>query len=392
MIKRIKKQQIFLGIFFLLFGIFLYWLNTYHISPYKVINSSNLAYEKAKVVEITDSYLEKDSDVDSGYRGTQNLKLEILTGKHQGKLVTSVNTLTRSHNIFAKAGKTLIVCIDETDVTNHVSVYNYSRSTSLYILVFIFLALLVIVGDIKGVKSAISLIFTLACIIFFTVPTIFNGYSPILISIITIIMISAITLLLVDGYTKKTFVAFCGSAGGVICAGIIFMFSSKILHISGYNLEEVEPIFLVSVQTGLQLKYVLFAGVLIAAVGAVLDVAMSIASTLQELYDQNPKISTKQLYRSGLNVGRDMIGTMSNTLILAYAGGSFGTMILMMAYSVNYQQVINMDSLVIEIAQALAGSMGIILTVPIVAWLGSRILTEKSFLNFIRKDKNNCSG
>lgn len=376
MIKKITKQQVILCVFFLLFGAFLYWLNYYHISPYKAINATNLTYEKAKVVKITDSYLELDKNVDSGYRGTQELQLEILTGQHAGNTVTATNTLTKTHNIFAKEGKILIVCIDETNVSYHVSVYNYSRAPVIYMLVFIFLALLVVVGDIKGLKSAVSLIFTFACILFFTVPTIFNGYSPIIISIISIILIASITLLLIDGYTKKTLIAFSGTACGVISAGLIFWLCSYFLHVSGYNIDEIEPILMIEANTGLQIKHILFAGVLIASVGAVLDVAMSIASTLQELYEQNPQITRHQLFRSGLNVGRDMIGTMSNTLILAYAGSSFGTMILTMAYSVNYQQIINMDSVVIEISQALAGSMGIILTVPIVAYFGSRVLTK----------------
>jgi len=172
-------------------------------------------------------------------------------------------------------------------------------------------------------------------------------------------------------------IALIGTAAGVIGAGIAFKFFGYLLNVSGYNLDEVESLFVIQNNTGLQIRDVLFAGVLIAAVGAVVDVAMSIASSLHELKEHNARLNRKQLFKSGMNVGQDLIGTMADTLILAYAGGSFSTMIMYMAYSVNFNQLINMDTLVLEIAQALAGSIGIILTVPAAAYFGAKLLTNE---------------
>ncbi|MFV0393624.1 MAG: YibE/F family protein [Coprobacillaceae bacterium] len=351
--KRIKTYQIILAVFFIVFGGFLYWLNVHHLEGYQPLNSSGVAYEKAEVLEITDSYLEEDENTSSGYRGEQKLKLEIRSGTYKGEIVEATNTLTKSHNILAKEGSELIICIDENNVGYHVSVFNYYKSNTIYFMFLFFALLIVIDGGLKVVKTLICLVFSFSCIIFFTLPLIFNGYSPILIAIITAILIALVSLILLEGLTKKVLIALGGTAAGFIGAGLVFKFFSYLLSVSGYNLDEVETMFIIQNNTGLQIGDVLFAGVLIAAVGAVVDVAMSIASSLHELKEHNNALTTGQLFKSGMNIGQDLIGTMADTLILAYAGGSFSTMILYMAYSVNYNQLINMDTLVLEIAKAL---------------------------------------
>lgn len=375
---KIEKYQIALLLFFLIFAMFAYWLNTYYLSPYSIVTTTNLSYEKARVIEITDEYLEEDSETNSGFRGTQELTLEILTGEHRGEIVTATNYLTRTHNIFAKENIRLTICIDETDIYNHVSIYNYSRESTLYLMIFAFLALIVVVGGVKGLKTTIGLIFTIACILLFTLPLIFNGFSPILISTITIITTSAVSLVLIDGLSKKVFIAFTGTVFGILISGVIFTVSGSLLNVSGFNLEEAEELLVIANNTGLELKNLLFVGVLIAAEGAVLDVAMSIASSLNEIHERNPKLPSSELFKSGINVGKDLIGTMADTLILAYTGSSFSTLILYYAYAVSYHQIINMDNLILEIIQALAGSTGIILSVPLTAFIGSLILASEN--------------
>ncbi|MDF9824415.1 putative membrane protein [Breznakia sp. PF5-3] len=385
-IKQIKKYQIILCVFFVVFGVFVFWLNTEHLPSYSLYNTGSLRYEKAEVLNIVDSYLEEDKNTTSGYKGTQELEVEVKTGKLRGEVVNVENYLSRTHNILVEKGTSIIICLDETSSESHISVYNYSRSNIVYLMVALFVIIMIAVGGFKGFKSALGLGFSFLCIVFFTLPLIFYGYSPILVAIISVILISAVTLVLLDGASKKVFVALCSTAIGVIAAGLLFNLFSVALKVSGFNLEDAESLHVISQNTGLEVKHILFAGVLIAAVGAVLDVAMSISSTLNELHEHNPDLSSKELFKSGINVGKDMIGTMSNTLILAYAGSSFSMMILFMAYSVSYHQIINMDYLVLEISQALAGSMGIVLTVPFAAFIGSKILKNERF-NFHKPKK-----
>lgn len=372
--KKVKTHQILLAAFFVVFGVFLYWLNTYHFERYQPINTAGATFEKAEVLSIMDSYLEEDDNTSSGYRGEQQLELKIKSGTYKGEVVEATNQLTKSHNVLASEGSELIICISDNNVGYYVTVYNYSKSNSIFLMLLFFAALIVLVGRLKGVKTLIGLTFSFACIIFFTLPMIYNGYSPILIAIISAILITFVSLILLEGLTKKVFVALSGTSAGVIGAGIVFKLFGEILHVSGFILDEVDTLYVIQNNTGLQIRDVLFAGVIIAATGAVMDVAMSIASSLQELHENKPDLSSGQLFRSGMNIGQDLIGTMANTLILAYAGGSFSAMILYMAYCVNYNQLINMDTLVLEITQAISGSIGIVLTVPFASLIGSRVM------------------
>ncbi|WP_280683887.1 MULTISPECIES: YibE/F family protein [unclassified Breznakia] len=360
------------------FFVFLYWLNTEKLESYSLIHADNLQYEKATITKVHDQYLEADEQTSSGYRGTQDVKVKVTSGKLEGKEFNITNYVTKTHNILVEEGSKVIVAVDETQAGNSVSIYNYQRTNGIYVMIGLFVVLMIAVGGMKGLKAAVGLAFTFITVLFFTLPLIFHGYSPILIAIISAVIISAFTLLIIDGPTKKTLVAFVGTACGVMVAGLIFNIFSSILRVSGFQLEEVETLFMIANQTGLHIRDILFAGVLIAAVGALLDVAMSIASTLHEIHEVNPELSAYQLFQSGINVGKDMIGTMSNTLILAYAGSSFATMILFMAYSVNANQILNMDYVALEIAQALAGSIGIVLTVPFTSLLGAYILSAKA--------------
>lgn len=116
-----------------------------------------------------------------------------------------------------------------------------------------------------------------------------------------------------------------------------------------------------------------------------MDVSMSVASTINEIYEKNNDLNKKELFKSGINVGRDMMGTMSNTLILAFTGGSINTLILSYSYCMQYNQVMNMYSIGIEIMQGISGSIAVILTVPLVSLITSELLTNKSILNKIRK-------
>ena len=132
---------------------------------------------------------------------------------------------------------------------------------------------------------------------------------------------------------------------------------------------------LIGQNSRLQIGGVLFSGILIASLGAVMDVAMSISSTVSEIISQTPSLTRRQLFRSGINVGRDMMGTDSNTLILAFAGGSISMLVLDYAYNLPYRQIINSNNIGIAIMQGLSGSFGIVLAVPVTVALAVLLYT-----------------
>lgn len=132
-------------------------------------------------------------------------------------------------------------------------------------------------------------------------------------------------------------------------------------------MEETESLILITQATGMRLNGILFAGIMVAALGAVMDVAVSLGAALYEIQILNPKISGRELFQSGMNIGRDMIGTMTNTLILAFAGGSLSTLLVFISYGIQFNQLISSDFFAVEVVQGIAGSSAVILTVPITA-------------------------
>lgn len=162
-----------------------------------------------------------------------------------------------------------------------------------------------------------------------------------------------------------------GTVLGVGIAALLACLFARISHITGYNVDDIENLIYIGQMTGIQVGELMFAGILISALGAVMDVAMSVASTINEIHEKKPELSVNELFQSGINVGRDMMGTMSNTLILAFAGGSLNTLIYIYSYRYNYYQVINMYAIGIEIIQGISATFGVILTVPLVSVIAS---------------------
>ena len=169
-----------------------------------------------------------------------------------------------------------------------------------------------------------------------------------------------------------------GTIFGVIIAGVFALIFGNVTSISGYNVSDIENLVYVGEMTDIQIGQLLFAGILIASLGAVMDVGMSISSTLCEIKEKNPSLTMKELFLSGMNVGRDMMGTMTNTLILAFTGGSINTLVFIYAYNYQYLQIMNMYSVGIEIMQGLSASLGVILAVPFTSLITSIIISGKS--------------
>lgn len=366
--KNIKKN-IIVSIIIILFFFFLYFFNK--IEKVELINRTGTSYEKAIVVEIIEDNLQED-----GTRiGYQKVKLKILSGNLKGNILDGTSFAGYLYGADCTIGMKVIASISEYDGNASVSVYSYDRSNIIYVFVGLFLLMLWIIGGKKGFKSAIGLMFTFICIIYLFLPMLYRGYSPFLSAVVVIILITIVSLYLIDGISKKSISAMIGTITGVIISGVCAAGFGNIAKISGYNVAEVEELVFISNNTNLKVGGILFAAILIASLGAVMDVSMSIASAMTEIYSHNNKISKKDLFKSGINVGRDMMGTMSNTLILAFTGGSINTLILNYAYALKYNQVINMYQIGIEIMQGVSGSIAIILSVPLVSIISSYLLT-----------------
>lgn len=185
------------------------------------------------------------------------------------------------------------------------------------------------------------------------------------------------SLLLLTGFSRKTLCAALGCVGGVAAAGLIAAVAGTVSPLNGFNMGEAEELVLRTTDMDLHISGLFVSGILIASLGAVMDVAMSISSACHELVTLNPQLDRKTLFRSGMNIGRDAMGTMANTLILAFAGASLNMLLLFRIFDYPMIQVFNSDAMVMEILRSLSGSMGIILTVPLVAFLSARLMKKK---------------
>ena len=239
----------------------------------------------------------------------------------------------------------------------------------IYLFAALYLLVLCLVGGKQGIKGALGLVFTFLCILFVYLPLVYRGFSPFWVAVLVCVVTTVVTLYLIGGPTKKTLVAAGGTIAGVIIAGVAATLFSMASGISGWNVSDIESLLTLWNVADIQVGGLLFSGLLISSLGAVMDVAMSIGSAIGEIHAQNPAISRRDLFRAGIHVGRDMMGTDSNTLILAFAGGSVSMLLLDYAYDLPYLQIINSNNIGIAIMQGLSGSFGIVLVVPITVLL-----------------------
>lgn len=339
---------------------------------------SNLIYEKAHIINIEKEDLKPDQLIPSLSIGTQIVTLKVISGDFTGEIYTVTNHLSKIYNTQVERGDTIIVSIDPTGkAKDPVSITSYHRENTIKLLLGLFFLVLLIFGGLQGFKTIITLIITGICLLYGFFPLIFQQMSPILAAILTVSVITISSFVLISGFNLKTLSAILGTLFGVIIAGVLTHYSSQAIHLIGLVTEDGERLIEIAYTHKIKIQGLMFAGILIASLGAIMDVSMSIASSIQEVKKHHPKPTFKELFLSGMSVGRDVMGTMSNTLILAFTGASLNMIIFIIAYGLPYNQWINMDIVTMELIQGLAGSIGIVLTVPLTATITSFLLMKE---------------
>lgn len=375
--KYIEKFIPYILIITILIGVFIVWKT--NPIDYEMYRSDTISYVKAEVISVNSEMLEDSPDMPGRAKGMQNITVRFTEGKNEGKEVTFDNLLSDTHSVEVDAGTKIIVKCDEpTDVEPYYTVYQYDRTGGLALAFLIFFVLICAVGKFKGLKAGIALLVTMIIIAGAMIPLIYNGKDPILVTFAVCIAITAVTLVLLNGFSAKTLVAVLSTMIGLLVSVLFYYLISGILNVSGYSVSEAEELILISRSTGLKIKEVMFAGILLGCLGAVMDTAMSIASSLFEIISVNPKMKKKELFSSGINIGRDMIGTMCQTLVLAFVGSSVASLLIMLAYGTRVNQFLSSDYLATEVLQALTGSFAVILAVPITASLCASLHKKKA--------------
>jgi uncharacterized membrane protein len=332
-------------------------------------------YEKAKVLEV---FIEDDI-ADEHVEAVQFVELKVLTGKYKNQIF-NIENVQSGHPVYdipVKVGDKVLVFIEELeDGTLEINITDYVRNNYIYILTITYIIILLLIGKYKGLKTIATLIFTMLMIFKVLLPLMLRGFNPVILTIVISATITIVTILIISGFTKKSFTAIVGTLSGVLIAGFLAFIIGTKVKLTGLSSEEAVMLLYIPQSIKFNFRDLLFCGILLGALGAVMDVSMSIASSTEEINRANANLTTKELFISGMNVGKDIMGTMSNTLILAYTGSTVPLMLLFMSYETSLLRIINLDIVATEIIRSLAGSIGLVLAIPLTAAL-SAVLIKK---------------
>lgn len=360
---------------FFLFVMLLFGL----ISPCLALETPDLPSEVGKVEKVT------YEDVADGLQNENNVKqkvqVKVLTGQFKGTVQTLDNMLTGNpaYDISLNKGDKVVLHLDakntEVNSVDDVDFFiaDVKRDYSLEAFAALFMILLVIIGRKKGVFSLVSIIATISLMFFVLVPLILHGFNPVVSAVVVGILSTIITIYLVGGFNSKSSAAIIGTGLSLIFAGGMSLAAIWMARLTGFAGEE--SMFLYSTRPDLSFKGILAASMIIAALGALMDTGVSIASSVNEIYETDKKLTVNQLFKSGMNIGKDIIGTMSNTLILVYLGSALPLVLL--SNNIDLQKFFNLNQVATEILSALIGSISILACVPLTAIIAAYLIKRQ---------------
>ncbi len=316
-----------------------------------------------------------------GVKSAERVKIHLTSGPESEQEVDSiVYEMDRpGFEIRPSIGDKVIVAVSQDLAHKSYNIADYDRLPYVYILIGAFTLSLLAVGGRVGIKSLFVVCFAIFIILQGMIPLILKYHLNItLITLLTSAIIATVTQVTVSGWNSKTWGAILGTVGGVTIAGILASLSVKFMHLNGLDSEEA-IMLKVTYLSAIDFKEVLFAGIVLGALGAVMDVAISIASAQYEIKASCPHFGFKEIFKSGINVGRDVMGTMSNTLILAYLGSSLPLVLLLSAQNnIPILRVLNLSLIVTEFARAITGSIGLICSIPLTALITALFLSRNT--------------
>ena len=336
-------------------------------------------YERGVVVEILSDSTARDEASDGAWRGEQLMTVEVKTGQYAGKTLLVSNFVGPLYGVPLRAGDSAALIVN-TYASGDVraTVYEYDRIPALAGLVLLFVLATVLVGGKTGLKSLVGLAITVLCLFRVLIPLLLRGAPTLPTVFLGCVYISAVSFTILGGLHRKTVCAMLGTVAGAALAMLFGLGAQALARISGLRMSDVEPLLQLR-QSGVPigLRDLLVGGLVISALGAVMDVAMSISSALEEVHAANPGYGAKELFRSGMNIGRDMVGTMTNTLILAFLGSGFALIIYLCSLGLSRYQLLPSSYMAIELISGLASSIGMILAIPLTALISAFSIRPK---------------
>jgi uncharacterized membrane protein len=346
---------------------------------YEAQNSSKENFIKGTVIAIVDEESVENYDVTST---TLTFKCMLDSGNDEGKIITAEQYLTGAVlGATSKVEKNDDILLTYTEsAEDNSKVWQYvtpNRTKGIFIMVGAFIVLILLIGKLKGLATVITLILTFGILFGVYIPSILCGANIYRMTILSAVIIILTSLIILNGLTKKTLCAIVGNLGGIMIAAALAYLANSMLSITGMVDENSINLTMLVSTVSIDLKALVWAGVVIGALGAIMDVAVSLSSSMQELSNEMKDRSYSRMVRSGFNIGRDAISTMTNTLLLAYVGGSFSIILLFFAYNKDLFYLMNIELIVTEIIQGIVGSIGILMAVPVTVLFAAWIFNNK---------------
>ena len=366
-----KKHWISAGVLLLVLAVLAGLFAAAHPKTEPVPDSAEyMEYENAVVEQILSDSTESDPVSEDHFRGSQTLIVRVKTGRYAGQQMMADNTVGPIYGAPMAVGDGVTVGLSTyEDGTVRCYVYEFDRFPGLLMVLGAFLLVTVLVGGKVGIKSLVSLGLTVAALIFVLLPLLLQGWPTIPTTFLVSVLVTAATFVILGGVDKKTVCACLGTLAGILLATIFGLMAQSLLRIDGYRQEYAEALLQLrqTGESGIGISGLVTAGVIVSALGAVMDVTMSISSAIQELTRVNDSLTARDLFKSGMNIGRDMVGTMTNTLILAILGS--GLTLIVYIYSLGLQpwQLLSSAYMSLEAISAVASSIGVMLAVPLTA-------------------------
>ena len=332
----------------------------------------------ARVVATDDSTI-----IDTGLvrSGEQRCTLEILGGRFKGRTVEGVNMLNGSleqDKVFAPGDKALVVISYDGEEILSVTMTDHDRTTGELLLGALFILLLIAFAGRTGVRAVLSFVLTVLCLWKILVPLYLKGYNPIWVGLFVTLLLTVLIIALVYGFDRRCAAAVSGSFLGVLVTGVLGLVFTDLFKIHGAVMAYSESL-LYSGYQDLNLTQIFMAAIFIGASGAIMDLSVDITSAVYEVVEKRPDLSWREAARSGMNVGRSAMGTMTTTLLFAYSGGYIALLMVFMAQGTPVSHILNYKYVAAELIHTVIGSIGLVTVAPFTALCAGLLLTGAFF-------------
>lgn len=343
----------------------------------------------ARVLSVDDSTI-----IDTGLvrSGEQRCQLEILDGMFQGQTVSGVNMLNGSleqDKVFQPGDKALVVVSHDGDTITNVTMSDHYRLSWELVMAIGFAIFLILFAGPTGVRAIASFVLTVLTLWKVLVPLYLKGYNPIWIGLAITLFLTVLIIALVYGFDRRCWAAVSGSFLGILVTCVLGVLFTDLFQIHGAVMSYSESL-LYSGYQDLNLTQTFMASIFIGASGAIMDLSVDITSAVYEVVEKRPDLTWWEATRSGMNVGRAAMGTMTTTLLFAYSGGYVALLMVFMAQGTPVENILNYKYVAAELIHTVIGSFGLVTVAPFTALCAGVFLTRREKREAAAEPQQQC--